>query len=70
MKITTGHYVIQYRNKYGARLIDMDESAPNLETAKAKGERRLFSSDDPEDSHVMPSAFTVDRRIYNSEDNR
>lgn len=68
MKTITGHYIINYYNKYGVRLADLSDTAPNLEAAKQKAERRQFEPQTADDNHSMPASYTVDRRIFNSED--
>jgi hypothetical protein len=67
--INTGDYIITYYNKYGSRLRDLTESAPCLQQARDTANRRLFDPDDisKQDSHHLPTAFTIDRRIDNSE---
>jgi len=68
--IKTGDYIITYYNKYGAALKDLTDTAKSLEQAKDMGERRQFDVADisQTDTHHLPVAFTVDRRIHNSED--
>jgi hypothetical protein len=66
----TGDYIITFYNKYGAILKDLSETAKTLEQAKDMGERRQFNVDDisQDETHHLPVAFSVDRRIYNSGD--
>lgn len=66
----TGDYIITHYNKYGAVLKDLTDIAKTLEDAKYIGKLRQFDVNDisENETHYMPVAFTVDRRIYNSED--
>jgi cytochrome c oxidase assembly protein Cox11 len=70
--IKPGEYLILFYNKYGAVLKDLTETAKTLEHAKDIGERRQFNVDDisQDETHHLPVAFTVDRRIYNSEETK
>lgn len=66
--VKPGDYIITYYNKYGAVLKDLTDTAKTLEQAKDMGERRQFSADDisQTETHHLPVAFTIDRRIYNA----
>lgn len=67
--VNTGDYIVTYYNKYGAVLKDLTDTAKTLEQAKDMGERRQFNVEDisQTETHHLPVAFTVDRRIYTSE---
>jgi hypothetical protein len=67
--INPSDYIITFYNKYGSKLRDMTESAACLEHAREIANHRLFDPADisKQDSHHLPTAFTIDRRIDNSE---
>lgn len=67
--IKPGDYIVTFYNKYGAVLKDLTDTAKTLEQAKDMGERKQWHVDDisQTETHHLPVAFTVDRRIYTSE---
>lgn len=67
--VKAGDYIIHYYNKYGAHLRDMTESVSRLQQARDAANRRLFDVADisQQEQHYLPTAFTIDRRIDNSE---
>ena len=67
--VKTGDYIIHYYNKYGSHLRDMTETCTCLQQARDTGNRRLFDQADisQQEQHYLPTAYTIDRRIDNSE---
>lgn len=67
--VKTGDYIIRFYNKYGAHIRDLDDSASCLQQARDTANRRLFDESDisQQEHHYLPTAFTIDRRIDNSE---
>lgn len=67
--VKVGDYIIHYYNKYGSRLRDMTESVSSLQQARDTANSRLFDVADisQQEQHHLPTAYTIDRRIDNSE---
>ena len=66
----TGEYLIKFYNKHGALLRDLTYLASNLEHAKDIGNLKIYDPGDisETEAHYLPTAFTIDRRIVNSEE--
>jgi hypothetical protein len=65
--VKTGDYKVNYFNRYGKRLKNIESSAESVIEAKTQGEHFLKNTQET-DVHHKAVSFAVDRRIFNSLD--
>jgi hypothetical protein len=65
--VKTGDYKVNYFNRYGKRLKNIESSAESVIEAKTQGEHFLKNTQET-DAHHKAVSFVVDRRIFNSLD--
>jgi len=68
--IKTGDYITYFYNKKGGKIKDLTEvTTQGLEDAKEMGEETIII-EEAVGSVIQPVSFSIDRRIYNSTDEK